>query len=79
MTNIDNKKVDGKTPIRKIKVDKKLLIVATAGVGIGLYGFVRGQKVGYERGVKDGMAYMGMQFATGMREVAQELMKTKGG
>lgn len=76
MTNIKNEKEEELQPKRQPSFKRGLGVLATVGVGFGIYGYVRGASRGYNAGYKrgriDGEVYANDQF----RDLAKHMIST---
>lgn len=55
-----------------------LKIITVVGLGVGLYGFKLGRRVGYGVGVKDGYKQASEEFITVMKELTEEFKAARG-
>lgn len=77
-TKKDDIEQEGKQTKRLSKAKKGLIALGVVGVGGCIYGFIKGQKIGYHRGVMEGIVYANTQFTEAAKTYVESLQESKG-
>lgn len=77
-TSFTGRSKEGETTERKRNLSRGLIVLATIGVGVGIYGFAKGYKSGYRRGFVNGELYANTQFYELAKQMANAVKETEG-
>jgi len=63
---------------RRNKIEGGLIILSAVGLGMGIFGYIRGQEFGYRRGFINGQVYANEQFHKLAGQMIDSIKESKG-